>query len=309
MFPNLISGPIATFGEMRPQFLYRTINVQVLEEGIRLFVIGLSAKTLLADPMSGLWNNLSVIGYDYVSTPYAWLGAVAYSFEIYFDFSGYSMMAIGIGMMLGFELPQNFNLPFCSGSVGEFWRRWHMTLGRWFRNYIYIPLGGNRHGTLKTIRNLLAVWVFTGLWHGASWNYILWGMIFFVLQLGERFIYGKKLEKTHVLKHIYMILIIPLTWIVFAITDLLQLGQYFLRLFPFLTDSSVRQNYSDFTLALNNYWRILIPCFLFSTSLPLHFYKKYWKSVICLIILVVLFIYTIKAIMESTNNPFLYFRF
>ncbi|MCD7959161.1 MAG: hypothetical protein LUF89_06695 [Ruminococcus sp.] len=157
MFPNLISGPIATFGEMRPQFLYRTVNVQVLEEGIRLFVIGLSAKTLLADPMSGLWNNLSVIGYDYVSTPYAWLGAVAYSFEIYFDFSSYSMMAIGIGMMLEFELSQNFNLLYCSGSVGEFWRRWHMTLGRWFRNYIYIPLGGNRHGTLKTIRNLLAV--------------------------------------------------------------------------------------------------------------------------------------------------------
>jgi len=309
MFPNLISGPIATFGEMRPQFLYRTVNVQVLEEGIRLFVIGLSAKTLLADPMSGLWNNLSVIGYDYVSTPYAWLGAVAYSFEIYFDFSSYSMMAIGIGMMLGFELPQNFNLPYCSDSVGEFWRRWHMTLGRWFRNYIYIPLGGNRHGTLKTIRNLLAVWVFTGLWHGASWNYILWGMIFFVLQLGERFIYGKKLEKTHVLKHIYMILIIPLTWIVFAITDLSQLGQYFLRLFPFLTDSSVRQNYSDFTLALNNYWKILIPCFLFSTPLPLHFYKKYRKSVICLIILVVLFIYSIKVMMESTNNPFLYFQF
>ncbi|MCD7959160.1 MAG: hypothetical protein LUF89_06690 [Ruminococcus sp.] len=151
--------------------------------------------------------------------------------------------------------------------------------------------------------------MFTGLWHGASWNYILWGMIFFVLQLGERFIYGKKLEKTHVLKHIYMILIIPLTWIVFAITDLSQLGQYFLRLFPFLTDSSVRQNYSDFTLALNNYWKILIPCFLFSTPLPLHFYKKYRKSVICLIILVVLFIYSIKVMMESTNNPFLYFQF
>ena len=142
MFPQLISGPITTYGEMQPQIHQRRVNIAQLESGLETFVLGLGAKTLLANPMGGLWNNLSVIGYDSISTQYAWLGAFAYSFQIYFDFSGYSMMAIGVGQMLGFELPQNFNLPYISGSATEFWRRWHITLGRWFRNNIYIPLGG-----------------------------------------------------------------------------------------------------------------------------------------------------------------------
>ena len=175
MFPQLISGPICMYSEIQPQMHNRRVDIRLLEEGMETFVLGLSAKTLLANPMGGLWNNLSVIGYDSISTPYAWLGAFAYSFQIYFDFSGYSMMAIGVGKMLGFELPQNFNLPYMSGSAGEFWRRWHITLGRWFKNYIYFPLGGSRVGKWKTMRNMLAVWAFTGLWHGASWSFVVWG--------------------------------------------------------------------------------------------------------------------------------------
>lgn len=146
MFPQLISGPITNFGEMQPQIQKRRVDATMLEDGMQTFILGLGAKTLLANPMGGLWNNLGVIGYDSISTPYAWLGAFAYSFQIYFDFSGYSMMAIGVGKMLGFQLPQNFNLPYMSGSAAEFWRRWHMTLGRWFKNYIYFPLGGSRKG-------------------------------------------------------------------------------------------------------------------------------------------------------------------
>ena len=158
MFPQLISGPICMYSEIQPQMHNRRVDIRLLEEGMETFVLGLSAKTLLANPMGGLWNNLSVIGYDSISTPYAWLGAFAYSFQIYFDFSGYSMMAIGVGKMLGFELPQNFNLPYMSGSAGEFWRRWHITLGRWFKNYIYFRWAAAGWENGKTMRNMLAVW-------------------------------------------------------------------------------------------------------------------------------------------------------
>ncbi len=309
MFPQLISGPITNFGEMQPQIQKRRVDATMLEDGIQTFILGLGAKTLLANPMGGLWNNLGVIGYDSISTPYAWLGAFAYSFQIYFDFSGYSMMAIGVGKMLGFQLPQNFNLPYMSGSAAEFWRRWHMTLGRWFKNYIYFPLGGSRKGSLKTIRNMLVVWAFTGLWHGASWNFVLWGLIFFVLLVLEKNVYGKFLERTHILKHAYIIFIIPLTWMVFAISDMHQLGTYFTRLFPFLSSQETQSNTRDVMLALHNYWKILIPCVLFCTPLPLHYYKKYRKSGFCLIILILIFIFSIRAMMTQTNNPFLYFQF
>ena len=309
MFPQLISGPITNFGEMQPQIQKRRVDATMLEDGMQTFILGLGAKTLLANPMGGLWNNLGVIGYDSISTPYAWLGAFAYSFQIYFDFSGYSMMAIGVGKMLGFQLPQNFNLPYMSGSAAEFWRRWHMTLGRWFKNYIYFPLGGSRKGSLKTIRNMLVVWAFTGLWHGASWNFVLWGLIFFVLLVLEKNVYGKFLERTHILKHAYIIFIIPLTWMVFAISDMHQLGTYFTRLFPFLSSQETQSNTRDVMLALHNYWKILIPCVLFCTPLPLHYYKKYRKSGFCLIILILIFIFSIRAMMTQTNNPFLYFQF
>ena len=309
MFPQLISGPITNFGEMQPQIQKRRVDATMLEDGMQTFILGLGAKTLLANPMGGLWNNLGVIGYDSISTPYAWLGAFAYSFQIYFDFSGYSMMAIGVGKMLGFQLPQNFNLPYMSGSAAEFWRRWHMTLGRWFKNYIYFPLGGSRKGSLKTIRNMLVVWAFTGLWHGASWNFVLWGLIFFVLLVLEKNVYGKFLERTHILKHAYIIFIIPLTWMVFAISDMHQLGIYFTRLFPFLSSQETQSNTRDVMLALHNYWKILIPCVLFCTPLPLHYYKKYRKSGFCLIILILIFIFSIRAMMTQTNNPFLYFQF
>ena len=298
MFPQLISGPITNFGEMQPQIQKRRVDATMLEDGMQTFILGLGAKTLLANPMGGLWNNLGVIGYDSISTPYAWLGAFAYSFQIYFDFSGYSMMAIGVGKMLGFQLPQNFNLPYMSGSAAEFWRRWHMTLGRWFKNYIYFPLGGSRKGSLKTIRNMLVVWAFTGLWHGASWNFVLWGLIFFVLLVLEKNVYGKFLERTHILKHAYIIFIIPLTWMVFAISDMHQLGTYFTRLFPFLSSQETQSNTRDVMLALHNYWKILIPCVLFCTPLPLHYYKKYRKSGFCLIILILIFIFSIRAMLS-----------
>ena len=307
MFPQLVAGPIVRYTDVAPQLQSRTHTVQDAALGARRFVLGLGKKVLLANVLYELVTVYQQSGQKTVLL--TWMYAGAYMLHVYFDFSGYSMMAIGVGQMLGFELPQNFNLPYISGSATEFWRRWHITLGRWFRNNIYIPLGGNREGRWKTLRNTFCVWAFTGLWHGASWNFVLWGLIFFVLIMLEKNIYGKLLNKTHVFKHVYIIFLIPLTWMVFAISDMHQLATYFTRLFPFLSSDTVTANTRDVMVALHNYWKILIPCVLFSTPLPLHYYKKYRKSAFCIILLIVIFILSIRAMMTQTNNPFLYFQF
>ena len=210
MFPQVTSGPIGLYSELEPTLLRRHCSVLNLESGLKTFIIGMGAKMLLANPMGTLWAGMSRYGYETLSCPYAWLGAFGYSFQLYFDFAGYSLMAMGLGQMLGLYVPRNFDHPYISGSMAEFWRRWHMTLGRWFKKYLYFPLGGSRCSFAKTIRNTFVVWAFTGLWHGASWNFVLWGLIFFVLLTIERLGLGKLLAKTKVLKHIYVIFLIGL---------------------------------------------------------------------------------------------------
>mgnify|MGYP000060848246 FL=1 len=175
MFPQLIAGPIVNYTEVSSCLKRRTVTARDFESGIRILVIGLGSKVIIADRVGMLWNNVQTIGFNSISTPLAWLGAVAYSMELYFDFAGYSMMAIGLGKMLGFQIPVNFRFPYISKSVTEFWRRWHITLGRWFRDYVYIPLGGSRKGRLRTMFNLFAVWILTALWHGAGYNFLIWG--------------------------------------------------------------------------------------------------------------------------------------
>lgn len=178
MFPQLISGPITNYADVRVALgRERTIKAHQLEEGMKLLIIGLAAKVVIADRIGTLWNSIRMIGFDSISTKLAWMGAFAYSLQLYFDFAGYSMMARGIGKMLGFELPVNFRYPYISKSVTEFWRRWHITLGRWFREYVYIPLGGNRKGKVRTFFNLFVVWSLTALWHGANYNFMIWGGI------------------------------------------------------------------------------------------------------------------------------------
>lgn len=190
MFPKMLSGPITSYGEISDELSYRKYNIFKIEMGLRLFILGLGMKVLVADRIGMLWNDIQTIGFQSISTPLAWLGSMAYSIQIYLDFQGYSLMAIGIGRMLGFHLPNNFNHPYMSKSVTEFWRRWHMTLGMWFRSYVYIPLGGNRYGMKRLVANLFAVWILTGLWHGASWNFILWGFLLFLLILLEKLFYN-----------------------------------------------------------------------------------------------------------------------
>ena len=186
MFPRLLSGPIVYYSEVEAALQRRSFTVHSVQEGLKVFTMGLAAKVLLADRIGLLWQEVQVTGFESISTPLAWLAAVAYSLKIYFDFYGYSLMARGLGKMLGFELPENFRTPYMAGSVRDFYRRWHITLGRWFCNYVYIPLGGNRNGEFRTVCNLLAVWFLTAIWHGSTANFLIWGMLLWLAIVLEK---------------------------------------------------------------------------------------------------------------------------
>ena len=202
-FPQLTMGPILHYDEWHGALKSRTIAREDVFLGFERFLIGLCFKVLLADQLAPLWASLERIGYGYLSTPLAWLGAVSYSLQLYFDFSGYSLMAMGLGQMLGLPVPRNFDLPYLSRSVSEFYRRWHITLGTWFRDYVYIPLGGSRNGKARTVLSLTVVWVFTGLWHGASWNFVLWGVVLLCCILLEKFCIGSFLKEMNILEYTF----------------------------------------------------------------------------------------------------------
>ncbi len=310
MFPQLIAGPIVIFSDISAQLKNRHVTAEAFENGLKTFVLGLGSKVLLANRIYLLWNDIQVTGFDSISTPLAWIGAFAFSFHIYFDFYGYSLMAIGLGEMLGFSIPENFRFPYVSTSVSEFWRRWHITLGAWFRTYIYIPLGGNREGRARTYRNLLIVWALTGLWHGASWNFVIWGLLFFVLISLEKLFLGKLFAKCRFLGHLYVIAVIPVTWIVFTVTDLRYLGVYLTRLFPFVNGSPLWIFGTQATIdALKTFGPLLLLCALFSTPLPAKLYRRHKKNPVTLLFLLGIFWLSVYYLVVSVNNPFLYFRF
>ena len=310
MFPQVTSGPIGLYSELEPTLLRRHCSVLNLESGLKTFILGMGAKMLLANPMGTLWAGMSRYGYETLSCPYAWLGAFGYSFQLYFDFAGYSLMAMGLGQMLGLYVPRNFDHPYISGSMAEFWRRWHMTLGRWFKKYLYFPLGGSRCSFAKTIRNTFVVWAFTGLWHGASWNFVLWGLIFFVLLTIEQLGLGKLLAKTKVLKHIYVIFLIPLTLVVFALPNMQDIGTYFSRLFPFFADNTASfVNTKDVIRALHDYWYLLIACVVFCLPFPSRWYEKHKNSKLVILGLVLIYLMSVYKMQTQTSNPFLYYQF
>lgn len=265
MFPQLIAGPIVRFSDVQKELHHRKVRRDEVIEGIQIFLIGLGRKVLLANMLGGLWSDLQAVGYDAISAKAAWMGILAYSMQLYFDFSGYSQMAIGMGLMLGFHFPQNFNHPYISTSMTEFWRRWHMTLGGWFREYIYIPLGGNRKGKGRMYLNMLTVWALTGFWHGADWNFILWGLLLFCIMAVEKAGLGKFLTEKKLLGHIYMIFWIPMTWLVFAITDLKQIGIYFSKLWGFGEPALMAKDYVKY---FGTYGKWLIIGLIFCTDIP-----------------------------------------
>lgn len=308
MFPQLVAGPIVKYEEVAERMKARKIRAKSVESGLKLFSIGLGLKVLLANQIGTLWNTLMSAGPGNLSAAAAWMGAFAYSFQIYFDFWGYSLMAKGLGKMLGFRIPRNFNNPYTSRSVSEFWRRWHITLGRWFREYLYIPLGGNRKGFFRTVFNLFVVWSLTGLWHGASFNFVLWGLLFFGLIALEKKGFGKWLESKKIAGHLYVILLIPVTWMVFAITDMRQLLHYLQNMIG-IHLSDVIVGSEQVVRYLKEYGVLFIFCILFSTSVPMDLYRKYKQKWYVIAIIAVIFCLSVYEIMSGSDNPFLYFRF
>ena len=306
MFPQLIAGPIVRYADIEKQLDYkqRLINSDIALGGAVRFSVGLAKKVLIANQAGALWNEIS--SQNAPSSAAAWLGTLAFAIQIYFDFSGYSDMAIGLAKMLGFDLMENFNYPYMSKSVTEFWRRWHISLGNWFREYVYIPLGGNRKGLPRQIVNLLIVWFLTGLWHGAGWNFVLWGLYFFALLVIEKLFLLKLLKKMpSVFGHIYTLLAVLVSWAIFANEDMSRLGGFFASLFGANGAYS-----SDVIYYLKSYAVILVLGVVFSSDYPKKMFKKLTDSqTVKLIIAVLLFALSVLMLIGDSFNPFLYFRF
>ncbi|WP_297437753.1 MBOAT family protein [uncultured Clostridium sp.] len=304
LFPQLIAGPIVKYTDVAKDLVFRTINFEKISAGIRLFILGLARKVLIANNIGFLWNEIQGLDISRLNSGVAILGAIAFTIQIYFDFSGYSLMARGLGLMLGFEFPENFNYPFVARSVSEFWRRWHITLGNFFREYIYIPLGGNRVSKKRFVLNLLVVWALTGFWHGAEYNFILWGLYFFVLIIIEKFFIGKFLQRNKIISHIYLLSTVILSFIIFALPDMNILWVYLSKLFSF--EFGTLELYY-----LRNYFVVILIAVAFSIPCTKRFFEKYIikNEIIENIILMGLFFISVAYLVDASYNPFLYFRF
>lgn len=313
MFPQLIAGPIVRYEQIAPQLVHRRFCFAQFSQGVQRFIVGLAKKVLLANNVGLLWTWVSTTSLSELSALSAVLGILGFGFQIYFDFSGYSDMAIGLGKMFGFEFPENFDHPYVSRSITEFWRRWHITLSSWFRDYVYIPLGGNRRGTFRTVMNLLIVWFLTGLWHGASYNFILWGLYYGLLLILEKLFFTRWLERCHhsFLPRLYTLVAVFIGWILFALEDFGQLGQYFQAIFA----NSLFADRTSLYL-LSHFGGLLLLCILFSLPLTsflgLHrpsVQRRKWYAVCSNLCLLLIFVVSIAHLVSLTYNPFLYFRF
>jgi alginate O-acetyltransferase complex protein AlgI len=310
MFPQLIAGPIVRYVDIEAQLEAPDLSVDSIADGVRQFLVGLGKKVLLANTMGALWAQLSaspaengVLG--------AWVGIFAYSFQIYFDFSGYSDMACGLGRMLGFRFLQNFNYPYIADSVTDFWRRWHISLSTWFREYVYIPLGGNRRGLKRQILNILIVWALTGLWHGASWNFVVWGMYYGVLLTLEKLFFGKLLEKLpKIVRCLLTFLIASIGWGIFYFTDFSALGVYFGSLLGIGNPGLLGAGSGAWCLG---YLPMLTLAAVAATPLGAFAAKKLdrfrWFKPVQLVLCIVLFALCIASLASQSYNPFIYFRF
>ena len=313
MFPQLVAGPIVRYEDIELEIGTRDENRSDFSAGIRRFVYGLAKKMLLANTMGTLSAEIAHMDHDSLQWGVAWLGAIAYTFQIYYDFSGYSDMAIGMGHMFGFKFLENFNYPYISRSVTEFWRRWHMTLSVWFRDYVYIPLGGNRCSTPRQIFNIIVVWGLTGLWHGASWNFVVWGLYFAVLLILEKFVYGKLLERIpRIFSHIYTLFIVVIGWVIFS-TEL-GMGAVFQNLYSLLPRYKMSVDSANYVLfSLRLYRTEFIAAAVFSTPVAKYiaerFETHYAYQLARLVCVCALFVLSLLAIISTTFNPFIYFRF
>ena len=310
LFPKLLSGPIMDAKQLQEQTANRSYSSSEFHKGLRELIVGLALKVLIANRLGGLWAQAGVIGYGSISPAFAWIALLAYAMRLYFDFYGYSMMAVGIGRMLGFRLPENFDDPYASKSVSEFYRRWHITLGAWFREFIYIPMGGNRKGIGRTILNLLLVWALTGFWHGVGGNYLLWAAIICCAVILERLWLGKWLKKSHVLCHFYTVFVIMLSWVPFAIGDWGQMTTFFGRLFGLAGETI---NPLDFVGQCKSFVWLLVAAVILSTPFPKMLVRKLSQYAVFHILmdvaLFILFWITVYFVATSAQDPFLYFQY
>lgn len=311
MFPQLIAGPIVRYADVQDQLAERSVTTADFSEGIMRFVVGLGKKVLLANQMGAVWSEIYALGGD-VSALMAWTGAIAYTFQIYFDFSGYSDMAIGLGRMFGFKFPENFRYPYQSVSITDFWRRWHITLSTWFKEYLYIPLGGNRCGLARQALNLLIVWSLTGFWHGAGWNFVMWGLYYFVILFIEKLFLLKALDKLPKLfRHVYALLLIVIGWVIFASDDVSVLMPYLGSMFGANGAVGGMDVYTLFTKAA-----LLIICCVASTELPKRLFLSATGAMnekaaftIKSVMTIALLALSMILLIGDSYNPFLYFRF
>ena len=309
-FPQLIAGPIVKYGDVAEQIRNRQENWENFSAGCSRFLIGLSKKVLIANQVAAIADRAFAIDPDALTTPMAWLGALCYTFQIYYDFSGYSDMAIGLGRMFGFRFLENFDHPYASTSVTEFWRRWHISLGSWFRDYLYIPLGGSRCSKGRLVFNLMAVWTATGIWHGANWNFLLWGIYYGVLLVLEKLVWGKALQKLPAaLQHVYALALVLIGWALFAIEDFSALGPYLGSMLGFAGGGLVN---GTVFYHLRSYTLILLLAAVGSSPLV----KSLWhklpgkaQKLLCPLLILAGLLLSTAYLVDGTYNPFLYFQF
>ena len=316
MFPQLVAGPIVRFSDINAELHKRTLLRSEIEAGLLRFMQGLFKKVLIANQVGALWEELRIIEASQISVTMAWIGAVCFTLQLYFDFSAYSDMAIGMGWMLGFHFNENFNYPLSSISVTDFWRRWHISLSTWFRDYVYIPLGGNRKGVLKQLRNMAVVWFLTGLWHGAAWNFVLWGIYYGVLLAFEKFVWGKGLAKLpKLVQHLYALLIVVFGFVIFTFDDMAALRTYLTSMLGMAGNPLFG---TEVFWYLGNYGVVLIAsCIL---AFPVYPWLKAKiscmgtavttiTSALSMLGYMALFLLATAYLVNDTYNPFLYFRF
>ena len=313
LFPQIIAGPIVRYETVDEELETKKISMDNFSKGMRRFIVGLGKKVLIANNVGALWNIIEIGEYSEMSMLLSWTSIIAFALQIYFDFSGYSDMAIGLANIFGMDFDENFNYPYISKSITEFWRRWHITLGSWFRDYIYIPLGGNKKGFLKQIRNILIVWFLTGAWHGASWNFILWGLFFGVILILEKVILLKLLKKLPTwTNYVYTAFLVLISWVIFAFEDLGKVKDYLFTMFHLNKKNIVN---AEGLYYLKNYFIIIVIGLILSTPVISKLLKKLEekqsniRSILITGIYIGILVLSTASLVSDSYNPFLYFRF
>lgn len=313
LFPQLVAGPIVKYHDVAEQIENRQVDYEAIVSGIKRFIVGLSKKVLIANTMGAIADNIFSKSVDELSVAVSWLGTVTYSLQIFFDFSGYSDMAIGLGLMFGFKFKENFNYPYISKSITEFWRRWHISLSTWFKEYVYIPLGGNRISQKRTYINIAIVFLLTGFWHGANWTFMLWGVwhgLFNIIEKATGIFKDSGVRWKEGVKHVYALLVVLFGWVLFRADNITYAWAYIRNMIGFY-DSSSYLMFNSYVTIFDLF--ILVLAIVFSTPIASNFLnissENFWKNKFQNVSLIILFVISVSFLVASTYNPFIYFRF